>query len=56
MIYWFAGDAYLGNSTSRRPLEWKPEAAGRYRIRAVDDHGRADSRMIQVDILGVRER
>ena len=52
VIYWFAGDAYLGNSTSRRPLEWKPEAAGRYRIRAVDDHGRADSRMIQVDILG----
>lgn len=56
VIYWFAGDAYLGNSTSRRPLEWKPEAAGRYRIRAVDDHGRADSRIIQVDILGVRDR
>lgn len=53
VIYWFVDDAYLGNSTHQRSIEWQPKESGRYRIRAVDDKGRADTRIIQVDILGV---
>ncbi|MEQ4925082.1 penicillin-binding protein 1C [Proteus hauseri] len=53
VIYWFVDDAYLGNSTHQRSIEWHPTVSGRYRIRAVDDKGRADSRNIRVDIMGV---
>lgn len=53
IIYWFIDDAYLGNSTNQRSIEWYPKESGRYRIRAVDDKGRADTRNIRVDIIGV---
>ncbi|MEY0489592.1 hypothetical protein [Proteus terrae] len=53
IIYWFIDDAYLGNSTNQRSIEWCPKESGRYRIRAVDDKGRADTRNIRVDIIGV---
>lgn len=53
IIYWFVDDAYLGNSTNQRSIEWYPKESGRYRIRAVDDKGRADTRNIRVDIIGV---
>ncbi|KAA8999077.1 penicillin-binding protein 1C [Affinibrenneria salicis] len=49
-IYWFVDDIYIGNSASRRSIEWRPTVSGRYRVRAIDDHGRGDSRALQVEI------
>ncbi|WP_347254065.1 penicillin-binding protein 1C [Leminorella grimontii] len=53
VIYWFVDDAYLGNTASQRTIEWAPESSGRYRIRAIDDRGRADTRTVNVDITNV---
>lgn len=50
VVYWFADDVYLGNSASQRTIEWYPRASGRYRVRAIDDHGRADARTVSVEI------
>ncbi|MCY0872019.1 MAG: penicillin-binding protein 1C [Acidithiobacillus caldus] len=47
-LYWFAGSTYLGQSASGQSLEWRPERPGTYRLRVVDDRGRADSRTVQV--------
>lgn len=38
---------------NQRSIEWYPKESSRYRIRAVDDKGRADTRNIRVDIIGV---
>ncbi len=40
MIYWFADKAFLGNSTPRKALYWRP-APGSYRIVTLDDRGRS---------------
>jgi penicillin-binding protein 1C len=48
-LYWFAGENYLGSSAAASPLPWHPGSAGRYLIRAIDDHGRSDSREVRVD-------
>lgn len=50
-VYWFVDDIYLGSSASRKPLDWRPTRSGQYRIRAVDDRGRADSRPIAVMLV-----
>lgn len=50
-IYWFVDDIYLGNSASKTSMAWRPAASGIYRVRAVDDHGRADSRQLRVEII-----
>lgn len=47
-IYWFADRSYLGQSEVGQPLFWTPDQPGTYALRAVDDHGRADSREIRV--------
>ena len=49
-IHWFADETYLGSAAASAPLAWSPHAAGRYVVRAIDDHGRSDSREIRVDI------
>jgi penicillin-binding protein 1C len=41
-IYWFADRAFLGVSNRNTPLLWQPKL-GRYKIVALDDHGRSDS-------------
>jgi penicillin-binding protein 1C len=46
-VYWFVDSAYLGASAGGSPLPWKPEP-GRHVIRAVDENGRADSRVVTV--------
>jgi penicillin-binding protein 1C len=46
-LYWFVDSAYLGTSAGSSPLQWKPQA-GRHIIRAVDENGRADSRVVTV--------
>jgi len=50
-VYWFVDDIYLGSSASKTALQWRPENNGQYRIRAVDDHGRGDSRLIKIEIV-----
>jgi len=50
-VYWFVDDVYLGSSASKTPLDWRPSRPGKYRIRAVDDRGRADSRLINVALI-----
>ncbi len=50
-LYWFAGRSYLGESASEKTLFWTPDHAGRFILTVVDDHGRADSRAIQVQAM-----
>ncbi|MBK5144364.1 penicillin-binding protein 1C [Budviciaceae bacterium BWR-B9] len=51
VIYWFVDDIYLGNTASKRTIEWRPITSGRYRVRAIDDRGRADSRTLNVELV-----
>jgi penicillin-binding protein 1C len=46
-LHWFVDTTYLGVSEASTALLWKP-LPGRHLIRAVDDSGRADSRLITV--------
>lgn len=41
-LYWFADDAYLGESRPAESFFWNAKP-GAYILRVVDDHGRADS-------------
>lgn len=50
-VYWFVDDIYLGSSASKTAIDWQPINNGQYRIRAVDDHGRADSRLVSIEIV-----
>nr|WP_314422846.1 penicillin-binding protein 1C [uncultured Erwinia sp.] len=50
-VYWFVDDIYLGSSAGKAPLDWQPTRSGTYRIRAVDDRGRADSRAVRVETI-----
>ncbi|HUX82573.1 MAG TPA: penicillin-binding protein 1C [Halothiobacillus sp.] len=47
-VYWFAGRSYLGQTAAGQTLFWSPEQPGSYTLRAVDDHGRADERLLRV--------
>lgn len=50
-LYWFVDDAYIGTSAPGEPLFWQPNAAGNYRVRTVDDHGRSDERPLDVTLV-----
>ncbi|MCG8710637.1 penicillin-binding protein 1C [Brenneria sp. 4F2] len=50
-VYWFVDDIYLGSSASKATIDWRPIDNGQYRIRAVDERGRADSRLIRIEIV-----
>jgi penicillin-binding protein 1C len=50
-LYWFVDDAYVGATTPGEPLFWQPAAAGSYRVRTVDDHGRSDERPLDVSLV-----
>jgi penicillin-binding protein 1C len=49
-VYWFVDSTYLGAWVASSPLLWKPEV-GRHVIRAVDEAGRADSRVVTVNAV-----
>jgi penicillin-binding protein 1C len=51
MLYWFAGDAFLGSAAPGASLAWRPPGPGRYALRVVDDHGRADLRPLDVELV-----
>jgi penicillin-binding protein 1C len=50
-LYWFVDDAYMGASDAGKPLAWDAATAGRHRVRAVDDRGRADTRELVVEVV-----
>lgn len=51
MLYWFVDDEYIGSSEQSKSILWLPNKSGRFEIRAVDDHGRFDSRTAQVVVI-----
>ncbi|MCE2944750.1 MAG: penicillin-binding protein 1C [Lysobacteraceae bacterium] len=48
-VYWFADGAFIGTSQAGRAIAWVPPRAGRFALRAVDEHGRADEREVVVE-------
>lgn len=50
-LYWFADSIYLGSSEPGADLPWRPPAAGRYTVSAVDSQGRSDLRAVQVELI-----
>ena len=46
-VFWFVGGTLLGKVKSGAALMWRP-GPGKYVVRAVDDHGRSDTREITV--------
>lgn len=50
-LYWFVDGAYVGKSAPGDALYWHPETAGRFRVRAIDDHGRSDERPLEVKLV-----
>lgn len=44
-LYWFADKSFLGATSPREALYWRA-APGRYRIVALDDHGRSHARTV----------
>ena len=49
-LHWFANEAYVGATRPGVALGWQP-SPGRYVLRVVDDHGRADARDIRVELV-----
>jgi len=50
-VYWFVDDAFIGTSKPGVAMGWVPLQSGSYNVRAVDDHGRSDSRELRVGLL-----
>jgi penicillin-binding protein 1C len=46
-VFWFVGGTLLGKAKSGAAFLWRPEP-GKYVVRAVDDHGRSDTREVTV--------
>ena len=49
-VFWFADGSYIATTAAGRSGQWVPSREGRYRLSAVDDHGRADSRVVDVAV------
>ena len=53
-IYWFAGDALIGQAAPGEGITWMPPMAAssqRYTLRAVSDQGQSETREVAVDIV-----
>jgi penicillin-binding protein 1C len=48
--YWFAGDTYIGSAKAGESLAWTPDRAGQWTLSVVDDHGRHESRRVDVTV------
>ena len=48
-LFWFVNDEFVGRSTPQETTYWEPRP-GRFWVRVVDDHGRSDSRFLQVSV------
>ena len=50
-LYWFVDDAFVGAGKPGVALGWVPVRTGSFIVRAVDDHGRTDSRELRVGVV-----
>jgi penicillin-binding protein 1C len=50
-VFWFADQTFIGRAKAGAGFAWGPNAAENYLVRAVDDHGRADSRELRVTVV-----
>lgn len=50
-LYWFSGNRFLGRANVATALAWRPEQAGSFDLRVVDDRGLVAERDIRVEIL-----
>lgn len=48
-VFWFVGATLLGKAKSGSAFLWRP-SPGKYIVRAVDDHGRSDTREVTVAV------
>lgn len=51
LLYWFADQTLLGQSTPQAGLQWRPQRSGQYQLRVSDDQGRSASRALRVEFL-----
>ena len=49
-LYWFSNEVFIGRTRSAETLFW-PARPGHHLVRVVDDHGRADSRPVEVSVV-----
>ncbi len=49
-LYWFMNESYLGKTRPDEPFLWNAKA-GKYVVRVVDDHGLADARDLDVQLV-----
>ena len=49
-LFWFADDALIAAASAGEKVEWSPRTVGRYRLRVVDDHGRAEERWVEIGV------
>jgi penicillin-binding protein 1C len=50
-VYWFANEGLVARSQAGEAQPWTPDSPGRYVLRAVDDRGGADSRIVNVEFV-----
>jgi len=50
-VYWFVGRSFVGKTPPGENFSWRPTAPGNFLVRAVDDEGQADSRLIQLAVV-----
>ena len=48
-LYWFLNESYLGKTDAGVPYYWNSHP-GQFHLRVIDDHGRADSRQLNVEV------
>jgi len=50
-VYWFVGKTFVGKAAPGGSLAWRAEAPGSFMVRAVDDQGQADSRLVELAVV-----
>jgi penicillin-binding protein 1C len=50
-LYWFVNNAYAGQAAPGETFFWRPDTAGLYTVRVVDDRGRSDQRALAVTLV-----
>ncbi len=51
VMYWFAGNRYLGRIRRDAVLPWRPDHSGRFELTVVDDQGRSTGRGLEVEFV-----
>jgi penicillin-binding protein 1C len=50
-VHWFVDDSYVGTGHPDATVSWTPSSSGEFTVRAVDDQGRSDSRLLRVAVV-----